>query len=55
MKPIERLNPDHEQNIKDKVCTFCGKKITGFKDELSAKEHKITGFCQECQDKVFGI
>ena len=54
MKPIERLNPDHEKNIKDMVCTFCGKKITGFKDELSEKEYKISGFCQDCQVKVFG-
>jgi len=32
----------------------CGKPIKGFKDNLSAKEHRISGLCQECQDKFFG-
>jgi len=35
------------------VCSFCGNAITGFKDALSEKEHRISGFCQECQDKTF--
>jgi len=35
------------------ICVDCGKKIKGFKDELSSKEYEITGFCQECQDSVF--
>lgn len=34
-------------------CNFCGKEIEGFKDELSVKEYKISGLCQECQDAVF--
>lgn len=32
----------------------CGKPITGFRDELSAKEYTISGLCQACQDSVFG-
>jgi len=32
----------------------CGKEITGFKDQLSAKEYTISGLCQGCQDSVFG-
>jgi len=31
----------------------CGNPITGFNDSLSAKEYKITGMCQACQDKMF--
>jgi len=32
----------------------CGKPITGFRDPLSAKEHRISGLCQKCQDSFFG-
>lgn len=32
----------------------CGKPIEGFRDELSSKEYRISGLCQDCQDSVFG-
>ena len=32
------------------VCMFCGKKVAGFKDELSRKEYRVSGMCQSCQD-----
>lgn len=38
-------------------CSFCGKLIdlkTEFVDSLSLKEYRISGFCQKCQNKVFG-
>ena len=36
-------------------CPFCNKDMTNakFRDELSVKEYKISGICQECQDKMF--
>lgn len=36
-------------------CPFCGQEIdiNSFKDELSLKEFKISGLCQECQDDFF--
>jgi hypothetical protein len=47
-----------EEAITTRTCVKaplgCGKPITGFKDSLSAREYQISGFCQECQDKVFG-
>lgn len=36
-----------------KVCVWCRKNAGGFRDELSAREFKISGLCQECQDKTF--
>ena len=54
-KPIEKLFPDHREQIENMICTSCGMKITEFRDELSIREHKISGFCQKCQDSVFGI
>jgi hypothetical protein len=32
----------------------CGGPATDFRDDLSRKEHTISGLCQKCQDEVFG-
>ncbi len=48
-----------------KVCAICGKPPTHtprndlpvaflFSTELSAREYRISGMCQACQDSVFG-
>lgn len=36
-------------------CPTCGKPVSwdSFRDEISKKEFRISGMCQECQDKVF--
>jgi len=36
-------------------CVKCGEFDLWFRDELSRKEHGISGFCQSCQDDVFGL
>ena len=58
MKPIDNLtNGKHSENITNHICNGCGKKInleTEFKDAISIKEYGISGFCQQCQDEVFG-
>lgn len=47
-------------------CPFCGKSATKtgrndcaeaflFRDELSAREYRISGLCQACQDATFGV
>lgn len=37
-------------------CPFCKKPIlmSDFRDQLSRKEFKISGLCQNCQDDTFG-
>ena len=35
-------------------CVKCGEFNLKFRDELSRKEHGISGFCQSCQDDIFG-
>ncbi len=35
-------------------CVKCGAHELEFRDELSRKEHGISGLCQGCQDEVFG-
>jgi hypothetical protein len=42
-----------QENRQKGLCAFCGKEPGTFTDELSKKEHAISGLCQECQDAVF--
>lgn len=39
--------------ISTATCMACGKPVTGFKNEISAREYEISGLCQECQDIAF--
>ena len=36
-------------------CVKCGEFNLEFRDELSRKEHDISGLCQTCQDGIFGV
>lgn len=49
---IEQLN-----RIDSGKCPLCNNKIyiNEFRDSLSIKEFKISGLCQKCQDKIFGV
>jgi len=43
-------------NVENSKCPSCDKiidPITEFKDEISLRDFKITGFCQKCQDKLY--
>lgn len=37
------------------ICIICDQPVTGFKDDMSLKEYRITGMCQECQDQIFSM
>ena len=53
----DMLGFDRKAVITGNTCACCdAANITpdSFKDELSFKEYRISGLCQECQDKVFG-
>ena len=45
---------DHDECIKNGICTFCGGEAKIFRDEISRRENRLSGFCQDCQDKTFG-
>lgn len=45
---------DRKKSIRADLCNLCGKPATDFRDELSEREYRISGMCQQCQDKVFG-
>ena len=51
-------------NLRSKVITSnmcvgaplgCGGKADTFRDDSSRREYRITGFCQKCQDNMFGV
>lgn len=44
---------DRRQSIRSNLCTWCAGPAESFRDELSIREYKISGFCQKCQDDVF--
>ena len=52
------INPNTlglESSKSHAVCVFgCGEATT-FRDALSEKEYRISGMCQQCQDKTFGV
>lgn len=51
---------DRRDSITGGFCTGFGCLASGitensFRDEISLKEYTISGLCQDCQDKVFGV
>ncbi len=52
-KIVEPIFPDSIEAIKRGLCPICGNHIGEFRDQLSVKEYKISGACQDCQDKIF--
>ena len=69
MEPTNKSNPinsmlssifgqDRVQTITEGYCMTCEKTgiiATSFRDDISRKEYAISGFCQSCQDDVFGV
>lgn len=59
LRPVDMVFPEAHRSvaIATGMCASppfgCGQKVDGFRDDLSAKEYKITGFCQKCQDQMF--
>ena len=55
---IEKINSKAYERIREGKCPICNEEIISmedFKDILSIQEYKISGLCQKCQDKTFGI
>ena len=46
---------DRIGSIADNECVSCKGYAKEFTDALSEKEYGISGVCQFCQDKVFGV
>jgi hypothetical protein len=55
-----RLKATVQQALTEAVCNKvlgCGRLIQDveFRDEVSEREYRISGLCQDCQDFVFGV
>lgn len=56
-RPVDKIFRKAAQDKAEGNCPFCGKAIhpnQEFRDEISKREYKISGLCQDCQDKFFG-
>lgn len=52
-RPADLLGTRAE-SIRNGRCTSCAEPVAPFRDRGSAREHRISGLCQGCQDATFG-
>jgi len=52
-RPADAILPGRRKAISADKCSWCGGDASTFKDSISQKEYRISGFCQVCQDKTF--
>jgi len=50
---LEQIFPGTAKAIELNLCPTCKKPITPFRNELSAREYRISGMCQACQDTIW--
>ncbi len=49
------VKTSRSDSIKKDTCVMCSQPAVLFRDKLSCKEFTISGLCQVCQDKIFGV
>jgi hypothetical protein len=54
-KPVGQLDPATPLLVLRGYCPLCSAEVNSFRDEGSLREYRISGMCQSCQDKFFGI
>lgn len=52
-RPVDLIFPDKRKLKEEGKCPICTKAIGEFRDELSRREYRISGMCQDCQDEIF--
>lgn len=55
-KPVFKMGmfKKQKENISKGKCPTCTGNVGEFRDTASEKEYKISGMCQNCQDRMFG-
>jgi hypothetical protein len=43
------------ESITHDKCVSCKGDATSFRNEISKREYRISGLCQNCQDEIFGV
>ena len=53
---VSKIFPEAIKRMNDGKCPACDEPVSEYEfvDFLSLKEYTISGFCQKCQDEVFG-
>lgn len=51
----EILGIDRIKSIQSDLCVQCEKEAKEFRNDISRKEYRISGMCQNCQDEFFGL
>lgn len=54
-KIVDIFFPGTAEKVKEGICPVCNGKVGQFRDRSSEKEYRISGMCQACQDKTFGV
>lgn len=49
------MNKTRQQVVANNECMTCQSPNTKFRDDISIKEYRISGMCQDCQDSFFGV
>lgn len=51
------MNKQIIKRYENRCCSWCNAKVypSTFRDDVSFREYKISGMCQSCIDKTFGI
>lgn len=49
----KKLGIRRKQAVRRQQCPICEQEAKEFRDERSRREHRISGFCQKCQDRIY--
>jgi hypothetical protein len=52
---VEIFGMSRSEAIKNGVCVICQTVADNFHDDISEREFKISGMCQNCQDDAYGM
>ena len=52
-RPVDRLYTGRTEAIEAHECFRCGRPAIWFSDEVSLREYRPSGLCQDCQDDIF--
>ena len=52
---VESFGNSRKESFDKLLCVICGKAASSFDNLVAAKEYKISGLCQTCQNEVFDL
>ena len=52
---VEAFGNSRKESFDKLLCVSCGNSAGAFDDLVSAREYRISGLCQTCQNEVFDL